>query len=169
MSAEELERAQAESRERALRAVLEEDVRAQLRVLSADVLLKVCTDLALCSEDMMNKAKTLASHYLNLDPSARKIFVRNLSFHVSQEECKSFFEKYGPVEDVCILTDRMTGRPKGYGFVIFAHAEAAMLALKHPEKEFCGRTIHCHVSTTGSSRDNFRNKRPRYSNEYISV
>lgn len=45
------------------------------------------------------------------------IYVGNLNFRVKEEELQSLFEEYGQVESVKLITDRNTGRSKGFGFV----------------------------------------------------
>jgi RNA recognition motif-containing protein len=46
-----------------------------------------------------------------------RIFVANLAFTTTEEELRQFFEPYGIVERVQIITDRETGRSRGFGFV----------------------------------------------------
>src|SRR5688500_11269769 len=48
---------------------------------------------------------------------SKKMFVGNLSFQTTETEVRSMFEQYGNVESVAIITDRDTGRSKGFGFV----------------------------------------------------
>jgi cold-inducible RNA-binding protein len=47
----------------------------------------------------------------------KNIFVGNLSFNATEDAVRSMFEAYGTVERVNIVTDRDTGRAKGFGFV----------------------------------------------------
>jgi cold-inducible RNA-binding protein len=47
----------------------------------------------------------------------RNIFVGNLAFRTSEGDIRSLFEAYGAVDRVSIMTDRDTGRSKGFGFV----------------------------------------------------
>jgi RNA recognition motif-containing protein len=54
-----------------------------------------------------------------------KIFVGNLSFGTTEDALRSLFEEKGAVEEVSIVTDRETGRSRGFAFVNMAnHAEA---------------------------------------------
>jgi len=46
-----------------------------------------------------------------------KIYVRNLSSEVTEEELRKEFEAFGEVTSVNIITDKYTGRPRGFGFV----------------------------------------------------
>ena len=48
------------------------------------------------------------------------IYVGNLSFNVTAEEIQDLFGAYGTVERVNLITDRETGRPRGFGFVEMA-------------------------------------------------
>ena len=48
---------------------------------------------------------------------SKKIYVGNLSFRTTEEELTSLFEQIGAVESVSIITDRDTGRSKGFGFI----------------------------------------------------
>jgi cold-inducible RNA-binding protein len=49
---------------------------------------------------------------------SKKLFVGNLSFQTTEGDVTSTFEQYGAVESVSIITDRDTGRSKGFGFVV---------------------------------------------------
>jgi cold-inducible RNA-binding protein len=53
----------------------------------------------------------------------KNIFVGNLDFNTSEEELRQLFEAYGQVDRVAIMTDRDTGRSRGFGFVEMASAE----------------------------------------------
>jgi RNA recognition motif-containing protein len=48
---------------------------------------------------------------------SKKIFVGNLSFQTTESDLNDAFAQHGPVEAVAIITDRETGRSKGFGFV----------------------------------------------------
>ena len=62
-----------------------------------------------------------------------KIYVGNLSYDVTEEDLRQEFGAFGEITSVNIITDRDTGRPKGFGFVEMtnkAEAEAAIAGLK---------------------------------------
>jgi cold-inducible RNA-binding protein len=62
----------------------------------------------------------------------KRIFVGNLDFSTSETEIRSLFESYGAVESVNIVTDRDTGRSRGFAFVEMAdptEADNAITAL----------------------------------------
>lgn len=70
------------------------------------------------------------------------IFVGNLEYHVSEDELKEAFGNYGTVESVRIVTDRNSGRSKGFGFVDMPddkEAQAAVDAMNG--QELNGRPI----------------------------
>jgi len=72
----------------------------------------------------------------------KKIFVGNLSFNMTDAELRSMFEPYGAVESVLIVTDRNTGRSRGFAFVEMADnaaADQAITALNG--KDLGGRTL----------------------------
>ena len=53
----------------------------------------------------------------------KNIFVGNLDFNVSEDELRNLFATYGTVDRVTILTDRDTGRSRGFGFVEMTNGE----------------------------------------------
>lgn len=53
----------------------------------------------------------------------KNIFVGNLDFNTNEDELRRLFEAYGQVDRVSIMTDRDTGRSRGFGFVEMANAE----------------------------------------------
>jgi RNA recognition motif-containing protein len=62
----------------------------------------------------------------------KKIFVGNFSFSTTEADLRQLFEPYGAVDSVTVITDRDTGRSRGFGFVEMpnnSEAEAAISAL----------------------------------------
>ncbi|UCF81426.1 MAG: RNA-binding protein [Acidobacteriota bacterium] len=71
-----------------------------------------------------------------------KLYVGNLSFDITEDALRKEFEAHGEVASVAIITDKFTGRPRGFGFVEMnddEQAKAAIGALN--EKEFMGRNM----------------------------
>lgn len=60
----------------------------------------------------------------------KKIFVGNLSWKTTEDQLKSHFETYGPVLSAKIVTDQMTGKSKGFGFVEMGDADSANAAIR---------------------------------------
>jgi RNA recognition motif-containing protein len=76
-----------------------------------------------------------------------KIFVGNLSFRATEEAVRFMFETHGKVEGVSIMTDRETGRSRGFGFVEMpnnAEAKRAITALG-------GRELHARSLTVNEA------------------
>ena len=71
-----------------------------------------------------------------------KLYVGNLSYSAGETELRDLFSAYGAVDSVAVITDRDTGRSKGFGFVEFsndAEAQAAIAGLNG--KEVSGRAL----------------------------
>jgi cold-inducible RNA-binding protein len=72
----------------------------------------------------------------------KKLFVGNLSFGATEDTIRSLFENHGTVESVSLITDRDTGRSKGFGFVEMTNdAEAARAIAAVNGKEIDGRAL----------------------------
>ena len=72
----------------------------------------------------------------------KKIFVGNLSFNMTEGELRSLFEPHGSVESVLIVTDRNTGRSRGFAFVEMTDSSAADQAIAALNgKDLGGRTL----------------------------
>lgn len=70
------------------------------------------------------------------------IYIGNLSFETTEEQIRDLFAAYGAVERVNIITDRMTGRPRGFGFVEMSDASAAQAAIEALNgTELAGRAL----------------------------
>ena len=66
----------------------------------------------------------------------KRIYVGNLPFSASETEVRDMFEQYGAVDNVSLIDDRETGRPRGFGFVEMPNdqeADAAINALNATE------------------------------------
>jgi len=61
---------------------------------------------------------------------AKKLYVGNLSYNTTQEQLHTLFSKMGDISEVVVITDRDTGRSKGFAFVEMATEEAAKEAIK---------------------------------------
>ena len=73
---------------------------------------------------------------------SKKIYVGNLSFQTTESDITSAFEAFGPVESVSIITDRDTGRSKGFGFVEFGSDDEARNAISALSgQEYGGRAL----------------------------
>jgi RNA recognition motif-containing protein len=59
----------------------------------------------------------------------KNIYVGNLTFDATEDQVRSLFEAYGPVDKVSIVTDRDTGQPRGFAFVEMTDDDAAGKAM----------------------------------------
>src|SRR5687767_9681765 len=60
----------------------------------------------------------------------KKLYVGNLPYSATEAQIRDLFEQAGEIESVALITDRETGRPKGFGFVEMATPEGAQEAIK---------------------------------------
>ena len=70
-----------------------------------------------------------------------KLYVGNLPFSASDESVRALFSKHGTVEKVSLITDRETGRPRGFGFVEMSSADAARAIQALNGADFGGRPL----------------------------
>ena len=74
--------------------------------------------------------------------SNSKIYVGNLPFSSTEDELRDVFGQHGDVESVAVITDRDTGRPRGFAFVEMADAGSAANAIKALDgSELGGRNL----------------------------
>ena len=84
-----------------------------------------------------------------------RIYVGNLNYDTSEEGLRDAFSEYGQVDEVSLPTDRMTGRPRGFGFVQMSNEDEGRKAIEEMNgKELDGRTL-----TVNEARE--RSDRPR--------
>ena len=70
------------------------------------------------------------------------IYVSNLSFNIQDEDLREFFTPYGEVTSAKVITDKMTGKSRGFGFVEMASTEAGQKAIAELDNgSVDGRTI----------------------------
>ena len=71
-----------------------------------------------------------------------KLFVGNLSFNATDEQLKELFGAHGPVQEVDVIKDKFSGRPRGFGFVTMETKEGADAAVKALNgKDLDGRAL----------------------------
>lgn len=90
----------------------------------------------------------------------KKLFVGNLSWGTTEEALEEAFSEAGEVVSVAIITDRDTGRSKGFGFVEMATAEAAQKAVELLNgKDMDGRALTVNIARP-------KEERPRREGQY---
>lgn len=82
---------------------------------------------------------------------SKKIYVGNLPFSATEDEIRELFEEFGTVDSVNLITDRETGRPRGFGFVeMSSGADEAISALHQKDME--GRSLNVNEAKPRDSR-----------------
>ncbi len=72
-----------------------------------------------------------------------KLYVGNISFDTSEDSLRTTFAEHGEVEEVAVITDRDTGRPRGFAFVTMRDENAARTAIDALNgKELDGRALN---------------------------
>lgn len=71
---------------------------------------------------------------------SKRIYVGNLPFSATDSEVRDLFEEFGPVESVHLVTDRQTGRPRGFGFVEMESGDDEAIKSLH-QRELGGRPL----------------------------
>ena len=72
---------------------------------------------------------------------AKRIYVGNLSFSTTESDIRTLFEEFGSVREVNMITDRETGRFRGFGFIEMDDEEAGTAISKLDGVEFDGRAL----------------------------
>lgn len=73
---------------------------------------------------------------------SKKLYVGGLSWNTDNDKLKEAFEKYGEVSEANVITDRDSGRSRGFGFVTFVDATQADKAIEEMnDKELDGRML----------------------------
>ncbi|MCL5269194.1 MAG: RNA-binding protein [bacterium] len=71
-----------------------------------------------------------------------RLYVGNLNYRANEEDLRRIFGAYGEVASVAVITDRETGRSKGFGFVEFSNDDEAKTAISELDgKEVDGRAL----------------------------
>jgi len=98
------------------------------------------------------------------ETSVKNIFVGNLDFAATEESIRSLFQPYGTIERVNLVTDRDTGRPRGFAFVemtVPAEADRAIEALNGTE--LGGRSLNVNEARPKTNGGGSRERRtPRW-------
>ncbi|SHF14566.1 RNA recognition motif domain-containing protein [Dysgonomonas macrotermitis] len=91
------------------------------------------------------------------------IYVSNLNFSTTSESFQELFEAYGEVTSAKIITDRETGRSRGFGFVEMSDdAEGQKAISELNETDFEGKTINVTVARPRTENNNGGYNRNRY-------
>ncbi|MCL4374765.1 RNA-binding protein [Patescibacteria group bacterium] len=85
----------------------------------------------------------------------KKLYIGNLPWSVNNDSLKEMFAAYGEISEAVVITDRYSGRSKGFGFVTFVNeADAEKAVAEMAEKEVGGRKIVVNVARPREERGN---------------
>ncbi|KAJ3598072.1 hypothetical protein NHX12_001586 [Muraenolepis orangiensis] len=89
-------------------------------------------------------------HSAQKDTTYTKIFVGGLPYHTTDSSLRKYFEIYGDIEEAVVITDRQTGKSRGYGFVTMADKASADRACKDPNPIIDGRKANVNLAYLGA-------------------
>lgn len=88
---------------------------------------------------------------------SKKLYVGNLSFSNTEADLRDLFGRHGSVDSVNVITDRDTGRPRGFAFVEMSEGSAAQDAIRALDgTDFGGRTIKVNEAQDRQNRGGSR-------------
>ena len=88
----------------------------------------------------------------------KRLYVGNLSFDSTEDDVRNAFAAFGEVSSVHMVTDRDTGRPRGFGFVEMADSEAA----EHAISSLNGTELSGRALTVNEARPRPERRAPRW-------
>jgi hypothetical protein len=90
------------------------------------------------------------------DTTFTKIFVGGLPYHTTDQSLREFFEQFGGIDEAVVITDRNTGKSKGYGFVTMSDKLAAERACEDPNPIIDGRKANVNLAYLGAKPRTFQ-------------
>jgi len=84
------------------------------------------------------------------DTTYTKIFVGGLPYHTTDDSLRNYFAVFGDIEEAVVITDRQTGKSRGYGFVTMTNKEDAARACKDPNPIIDGRKANVNLAYIGA-------------------
>jgi RNA recognition motif-containing protein len=87
---------------------------------------------------------------------SKKLYVGNMSYNTTNEELQQLFSEYGTISEVKIITDQISNRSKGFGFVTFEDANSCQGAIDALNGfEFNGRTLKVNIAEDRAKKRDF--------------
>ncbi|KAJ6814753.1 putative RNA-binding protein ARP1 [Iris pallida] len=86
------------------------------------------------------------------DTTLTKVFVGGLAWETPTEDLRAYFDQFGEILEAVIITDKNTGRSKGYGFVTFREPDSARRSVLEPNPIIDGRRANCNIASLGRPR-----------------
>ncbi|KAK9129084.1 hypothetical protein Syun_017881 [Stephania yunnanensis] len=123
----------------------EEPIEKLLEPFTKEQLFELLCSAAESHSDVLDKIRSIA----DVDPVHRKIFVHGLGWDTNAETLINAFKEYGEIEDCKAVADKISGKSKGYGFILFKRRSGARKALKEPQKKIGNRMTACQLAAAG--------------------
>ncbi|KAM9296121.1 RNA-binding protein 38 [Gastrophryne carolinensis] len=95
-------------------------------------------------------------HTVQKDTTFTKIFVGGLPYHTTDTSLRKYFEVFGDIDEAVVITDRQTGKSRGYGFVTMSDRPAADRACKDPNPIIDGRKANVNLAYLGAKPRNLQ-------------
>jgi RNA recognition motif-containing protein len=108
----------------------------------------------LLSTSVSPNTSNMSSSPIHKDTTLTKIFVGGLPYHTTDESLRKYFEHYGPIEEAVVITDRTTGKSRGYVFVTMKRVEDANNAIRDPNPCIDGRKANVNLAILGAKPRN---------------
>ncbi|KAK9154536.1 hypothetical protein Sjap_002016 [Stephania japonica] len=123
----------------------EEPIEKLLEPFTKDQLFELLRGAAEAHPDVLDRIRSIA----DVDPVHRKIFVHGLGWDTNAETLINAFKEYGEIEDCKAVSDKISGKSKGYGFILFKRRSGARRALREPQKKIGNRMTACQLAAAG--------------------
>eukprot|EP00276_Gloeochaete_wittrockiana_P010963 CAMPEP_0184658172 /NCGR_PEP_ID=MMETSP0308-20130426/23904_1 /TAXON_ID=38269 /ORGANISM="Gloeochaete witrockiana, Strain SAG 46.84" /LENGTH=248 /DNA_ID=CAMNT_0027096883 /DNA_START=211 /DNA_END=957 /DNA_ORIENTATION=+ len=95
---------------------------------------------------------------MSIDTSLTKVFVGGLAWQTKNETLQAYFAQFGELIEAVVITDRATGRSRGYGFVTYVDPEAAKRATVDTNPLIDGRRTNCNIAAQGAKPKSHKGK-----------
>ncbi|KAJ0809144.1 putative RNA recognition motif domain, nucleotide-binding alpha-beta plait domain superfamily [Helianthus annuus] len=125
----------------------EEQLRSLLDPLAKTQLVDLLSKFGCQYPSIAEEIKSVAS----ADPANRKLFVRGLAWNTTTETLCAAFLEHGEIEEGAVITDKASGKSRGYGFVTYKDVDSTRKALEAPSKLIDGRMAVCTLACEGVS------------------
>jgi heterogeneous nuclear ribonucleoprotein A1/A3 len=123
----------------------DELIQKVLEPFSKDQIINLLCEAAHKHPDVADRIRKVADE----DPVQRKIFVHGLGWDTNADTLSNVFKQFGEIEDCKAVCDKVSGKSKGYGFVLFKTRSGARMALKQPQKKIGNRMTACQLASIG--------------------
>ena len=119
-----------------------------LEVVGSDQIVDLVLTAAALHRDFLE----VINDVIGKDTASRKLFVRGLGFDSTTETLRQTFAVHGEVVEGIVITDKLTGKSRGFGFVTFKDLCGVLSALTQPTRVIDGRLATCQLAAAGSQQ-----------------